>query len=99
MKQLQVSFCKDDDTVLAFFPTLELPENCIMSYTHIGQHGAASLEYYQSLETADPEEYKELLEELIKIYTTDKSGLSETEDELVELLVMDAKHTVDIFRS
>jgi hypothetical protein len=42
--------------------------NSLVLYTHIGQHGDASYEYYiNGTVSATPEEYKDLLEEMTKI--------------------------------
>lgn len=56
--------------VTAFIYGNGIPVNYgkIMSYQHIGQHGEASLDYYNSLRPASPDEYADLLAELKSIY-------------------------------
>ena len=57
--------------VIAFLPSLpgdSNPYRTCLSYVHMGQHGAASLEYYYSTRPAQPHEYAALLEELQRIY-------------------------------
>lgn len=57
----------DETDILAVFPdSIEQPgdEGRILTYSHVGQHGYASLEYLEELEDATPEEYEPLKEEL-----------------------------------
>lgn len=57
----------DETDILAVFPDIiEQPgdEGRILTYSHVGQHGYASLEYLEELEDATPEEYEPLKEEL-----------------------------------
>lgn len=57
----------DETDILAVFPDIiEQPgdEGRILTYSHVGQHGYASLEYVEELEDATPEEYEPLKEEL-----------------------------------
>lgn len=56
--------------VTAFIYGAGIPVNYgkIMCYQHIGQHGEASLDYYNSLRPASPDEYADLLAELKSIY-------------------------------
>ena len=69
----KVIFRKDRKTneIIAFFPECAANYGDIMSYSHIGQHGDASMEYYYSTEKASPEEYADLYEELKRIYEPD----------------------------
>lgn len=61
----------EEPEVIALFP--ELPgTNCwlqdCLSYQHVGQHGSASFSYYyESTRPATPDEYKDLLAELVSI--------------------------------
>lgn len=72
MTHLPVIFRKESDgTIVAIFPTI-----CegyagwhMLCYAHIGQHGTASLDYYQrDTKPALPDEYAPLLSELTAIY-------------------------------
>ena len=71
-----VIFRKDiqDGDIVAFFPSLpgdHTPFTCLC-YAHIGQHGVAHKDYYaQKTKPATPDEYKDLLDELISIGYTD----------------------------
>jgi hypothetical protein len=56
----------------AFFPDIPetpgQPHKTILSYTHVGQHGAASIEYYRdNTRPATEEEYADLFKELTDI--------------------------------
>jgi len=70
-----VIFKKDrrNNEVIAFFPETmfdgSVNRGNIMSYAHNGQHGEASLEYFQSCKPCPEEEYADLLTELEGIYT------------------------------
>ena len=57
------------NNVVAFFPTFPgtININTCQCYAHIGQHSIASIDYYKATKPAQPEEYKDLLEELISI--------------------------------
>ena len=52
--------------IIALFPEepFSYTSDLCMSYMHIGQHGAASLEIIFETKLAKPEEYKDLKEEL-----------------------------------
>jgi predicted nucleic acid-binding Zn finger protein len=62
----EVIFRKEDGDVVAFMPydIADLNGN-ITCYAHIGQHSAASLEYYRT--TKPTKEYSDLLNELQSI--------------------------------
>ena len=68
----KVIFRKDKDgDVIAFFPEegyrYDSP-HLMMSYQHVGQHGAASIYYYyKDTVPAAPEDYADLLSELTRI--------------------------------
>ena len=70
-----VIFKKDkrNNEVIAFFPETmfdgSVNRGNIMSYAHNGQHGEASIEYFQSCKPCPEEEYADLLTELEEIYT------------------------------
>ena len=70
-----VIFKKDkrNNEVIAFFPETmfdgSVNRGNIMSYAHNGQHGEASIEYFQSCKPCPEEEYADLLTELEGIYT------------------------------
>ncbi len=74
MKKVKVIFRKvknpytKEYEVVAFFPEIEANYGRILSYMHIGQHGEASLEFYQETKKATEAEYKPLLNELKLIY-------------------------------
>lgn len=57
---------KDDGSLVALFPNeIADPHGNIMSYQHIGQHGAADYSYcIQKSRPARPEEYADLVREL-----------------------------------
>ena len=55
--------------IIAFLPEVLSYQGNIMSYSHIGQHGEASLQYYYETEKASPNEYAELFAELTEIYS------------------------------
>lgn len=54
--------------IVAFFPQLSACYGNIMSYSHIGQHGEASIEFCRECKPATSEEYMPLLAELQSIY-------------------------------
>jgi hypothetical protein len=60
---------KENNAIIALFPTEPGDSNLYtcMSYMHIGQHGAANLDIIYNTVPAQPEEYQDLLEELINI--------------------------------
>lgn len=61
---------KDDGEIIALFPGIRWnpPGYDIASYMHIGQHGGADYGHVVSIsQPAKPEEYKELLAELVGI--------------------------------
>lgn len=78
MKTLDVIFRADRygehaGEVTAVFPTLAATHDTyvVLSYAHIGQHGACDRRWYQSrTRAATPEEYAPLLAELRRIYET-----------------------------
>jgi hypothetical protein len=53
--------------VIAFLPDSLAETGCIWSYMHVGQHGEADLGFYHACKPARPEQYQELLAELISI--------------------------------
>lgn len=54
--------------VIALFPDeIADSENNIMSYQHIGQHGAASIDLIDELRPAEPNECRDLASELERI--------------------------------
>ena len=69
MEKIKVIFRKaDNGEIIAFFPESSANFGNILSYMHMGQHGEASYEFYQSTKKADEEEYQALLKELKGIY-------------------------------
>lgn len=61
----------EEAVTIAFLPeypgTNRWTQDC-MSYEHMGQHGAATLDYYrEDTRPATPDEYKSLLAELVSI--------------------------------
>ena len=73
-EQVRVEFKKtpEDGKVIAFFPDTMKDGSCnpgmIMSYMHVGQHGEASVEFYNDCTTCLEEDYADLLAELEKVY-------------------------------
>lgn len=73
-EQVEVEFKKtpEDGEVIAFFPETRYDGSCnpgmIMSYMHVGQHGEASMEFYNDCTTCLEEDYADLLSELEKVY-------------------------------
>ena len=73
-EQVKVEFKKtpEDGEVIAFFPDTAKDGSCnpgmIMSYMHVGQHGEASVEFYNDCTTCMEEDYADLLAELEKVY-------------------------------
>lgn len=61
-------FYGNDVTAFIYGDGIPVNYGNIMSYQHIGQHGEASLDYYNSLRPASPDEYADLLAELKSIY-------------------------------
>lgn len=59
----------EDGEIIAFFPYefWNVMKGEITSYMHIGQHGGASPELINELDTCSPKEYKDLLNELKSI--------------------------------
>lgn len=47
MDKIKVIFRKDKNDVIAFIPEVKTNYGNIMSYTHIGQHGEASYQFYK----------------------------------------------------
>jgi hypothetical protein len=56
-----------EGNIIAFFPDDKYNDKFIWSYQHVGQHSGASPELIDELQLATPEEYKDLLDELISI--------------------------------
>ena len=56
--------------VTAVFPTIAA-DSCgygeMVCYAHIGQHSGCSVAWYQNTRSAKPEEYRDLLKELVSI--------------------------------
>ena len=73
-EEVKVEFKKtpEDGEVIAFFPDTAKDGSCnpgmIMSYMHVGQHGEASVEFYNDCTTCLEEDYADLLAELEKVY-------------------------------
>ena len=73
-EQVRVEFKKtpEDGEVIAFFPDTMKDGSCnpgmIMSYMHVGQHGEASVEFYNDCTNCFEEDYADLLAELEKVY-------------------------------
>lgn len=59
---------RKEKEIYAFFPEATCQRGNIMSYQHIGQHGEASLEFYNETKPAKKDEYAELYAELKGIY-------------------------------
>lgn len=57
---------KDPKTVIAIFPDIEAGGGFIQSYEHIGQYGECSRSIIYYTDIATQEEFKDLLDELIK---------------------------------
>ena len=65
-----------DGTVIAFLPDEGAPPGLIATYTRVGQSSYASWDFYQSCKTAKPEQYMELMRELIDLgYVTNPKVL------------------------
>lgn len=70
MDKIKVIFRKDKSgNVIAFIPEIKSNYGNIMSYTHIGQHGEASYQFYTETKTTSETEYNSLLEELKRVYS------------------------------
>ena len=73
-EEVEVEFKKtpEDGTVIAFFPQTMHDGSCnpgnIMSYEHNGQHGEASIDFYNDCTTCLEEDFANLLHELEGIY-------------------------------
>ena len=61
-------FYGNDVTAFIYGEGIPVNYGKVMCYQHVGQHGEASLEYYNSLKPASPDEYADLLAELKSIY-------------------------------
>lgn len=61
--------------VEAFFPYGPANRGNLQCYAHIGQHGEASLGYYQRSKRCAPSQYAELLAELRSIYETEPDAV------------------------
>lgn len=73
--------------VTAVFPTVDEGRGNVMCYAHIGQHGAASYDWYRTTRPATAEEYADLLAELRGIYTTRPAANPDIYGDPVELIV------------
>jgi hypothetical protein len=69
MDKIKVIFRKDKNDVIAFIPEVKTNYGNIMSYTHIGQHGEASYQFYKETKKVSETEYNSLLEELKRVYS------------------------------
>ena len=72
---IDVSFHVDErinnEEVFAIFPNISWSGNGdVTCYEHVGQHGEACPEYVKECRKATEDEYKDLLEELQRIYET-----------------------------
>jgi hypothetical protein len=70
METIKVKFyLEDDGHVLAYFPfDYYNGDNYTRTcYCHIGQHSACVPDYVSNLQEANPEQYKDLYSELLKI--------------------------------
>lgn len=75
---MKVIFRKDKKTkeIVAFLPEVPVNRYMIMSYTHVGQHSEASLEYYFLFtEKPSQEEYYNLYKELCNVYHDEKIAI------------------------
>ena len=61
-------FYGNDVTAFIYGNGIPVRYGNIMCYQHVGQHGEASLDYYNSTKPATPDEYADLLSELKSIY-------------------------------
>ena len=61
-------FYGNDVTAFIYGNGIPVRYGNIMCYQHVGQHGEASLDYYNSTKPATPDEYADLLAELKSIY-------------------------------
>jgi len=56
---------RETGEIIALFPEISEGKGCVLSYLHIGQHGAASIEWAkEATEMAYPLEYSGLWDEL-----------------------------------
>lgn len=62
---VEVQFRKHKGEIFAVFPyeIWDLNGN-VVSYSHVGQHSGCSIDFIRESRKADPEEYRELSEEL-----------------------------------
>lgn len=63
----RVTFKMSDGEPVAFLWDVEANIGNVMSYMHVGQHGEASLDFYNDCELATVEEYSKLKQELESI--------------------------------
>ena len=63
---MRVKFVIFKKELVALFPSEKENDNCILSYQHVGQHGAASYSLMRC-KKATKEEYVSLLQELKNI--------------------------------
>lgn len=69
METVKIKFVMHDGTVTALFPSISADyQGNILSYQHIGQHGSAHRSLLEC-KLATPKQYKDLLLELIQIYS------------------------------
>ena len=67
----------ENDGVTAVFPTLPGVNAYDMTcYAHVGQHGACNMGWYYSTRPATPAEYADLMDELIRIYSTGEDAVT-----------------------
>lgn len=70
--KVKVLFKRELRGVLAVFPDIPSGFNgyrhdLVTCYSHVGQHSSCAPEYYKKLPNAEPEEYKDLKDELLAI--------------------------------
>lgn len=63
----KVIFRMENGHPVAFFPEEKYNDEFIWCYAHVGQHSGACKDYMDELQPATPEEYQDLLDELISI--------------------------------
>lgn len=78
-----------DNGLFAYFPEDnygEFQENLKTSYSHIGQHSACHVDYAAASREATPEEYRDLLAELIGQGYDDLEIMNTKEDDKVQVI-------------
>lgn len=68
-EKLPVVYRMIRDECIAIFPTVPASLGRLACYAHIGQHFETHIHYAKSGKLAQPEEYKELHAELVRIYS------------------------------